>query len=96
MSAPLLNSFKRGQQCFHIFSQETPMPSCAVIITVGVLQQYKPYNSKISMWFEKYSNPQVTDTQLFSFFKKTEIMLKVAESIHGAYPWGKISITLFA
>jgi len=67
----------------HYFFQQLPVPSYAIIIAVGVLQEYKPTHSRFGVWFDNYSYSQTAD-QVFSYlFEQTELILNVAKNICG-------------
>ncbi|XP_071575034.1 leukotriene A-4 hydrolase-like [Temnothorax nylanderi] len=90
MSAILNNEYKSGELNVYEFHQMNPVPSHAVIIAVGSLEERK-LNAKSNIFAESEFIRESIDT-FETNFSKIERMLEIAESVCGSYFWDRYDI----
>ncbi|XP_077260661.1 leukotriene A-4 hydrolase-like isoform X2 [Temnothorax americanus] len=90
MSAILNNKYESGELNVYEFHQMNPVPSHAVIIAVGLLEERK-LNAKSNIFAESKFIRESIDT-FETNFSKIEKMLEIAESMCGSYLWDRYDI----
>ncbi|XP_071639628.1 leukotriene A-4 hydrolase-like [Temnothorax longispinosus] len=90
MSAILNNEYESGELNVYEFHQMNPVPSHAVIIAVGLLEETK-LNAKSNIFAESKFIRESIDT-FETNFSKIERMLEIAESMCGFYFWERYDI----